>query len=133
MNVAIKNYQSVMDTIPTIILENVMLARNRKNLPGFDAPVITARGGKRGVTYRSENAHVQYWTGPDIPIEINDQRLSIAYHAWTKVAGDGTPRLKDFLTSATAPVIEDPMLFLGGQRRLSGGVARRGPPAKGRP
>jgi hypothetical protein len=89
-----------------------MLARNRKNLPGFDAPVITARGGKRGVTYRSENAHVQYWTGPDIPIEINDQRLSIAYHAWVKVAGEATPRLKDFLTSATAPVVEDSMLFL---------------------
>lgn len=89
-----------------------MLARNRKNLPGFDAPVITARGGKRGVTYRSESAHVQYWTGPDIPIEISDQRLSIAYQAWAKVAGDTTPRLKDFLSFAATTVIDDSILFL---------------------
>jgi hypothetical protein len=89
-----------------------MLAQTRKTLPGFDAPIIMARGGKRGLSHRSENAHLQYWTGPDIPIEINDQRLSVAYRVWVSLAGEITPRLREFMTSPAAATIDDSTLFL---------------------
>jgi hypothetical protein len=89
-----------------------MLAQTRKILPGLDAPIIMARGGKRGLSHRSENAHVQYWTGPDIPIEINDQRLSTAYQVWMNLAHDTTPRLRAFMTSQAATSMDDSTLFL---------------------
>jgi hypothetical protein len=50
--------------------------------PGFAPPVVTARGGEGGMTSRSDNAHVQYWTGSDIPVEISAGRLLLAYRAW---------------------------------------------------
>jgi hypothetical protein len=89
-----------------------MLAQTRKMLPGFDAPIIMARGGKRGLSHRSDNAHLQYWTGPDIPIEINDQRLSAAYQAWMSIAGETAPRLRDFMKFQSAAAIDDSTLFL---------------------
>jgi len=66
---------------------------------GFAPPVVTARGGEGGMTSRSDNAHVQYWTGPDIPVEISAGRLLLAYRGWVAASRNGVPRLSDLLAS----------------------------------
>lgn len=79
---------------------------------GFAPPVVTARGGEGGMTHRSDNAHVQYWTGSDIPVEINAERLSIAYRAWVAASRNGVPRLSDILASEARAAVNDALLHL---------------------
>lgn len=82
-------------------------------LPGsLHRPVVTARGGERGVSYRSGNAQVQYWTGIDIPVEFYAERLLSAYRAWTRVSGHGLPRLSEMTNSEADAAASDIMLFL---------------------
>jgi hypothetical protein len=80
--------------------------------PGFAAPVVTARGGKGGMSRRSEDAHVQYWTGSDIPVEINSERLLIAYAIWAREAKNGVPRLSAMIASGASAATNDAMLYL---------------------
>jgi hypothetical protein len=91
-----------------------MLSRSNVNgAPGIlHRPVVTARGGERGVTYRSGNAQVQYWIGADIPIEFNAERLMSAYHAWSAAAAAGLPRLSEIIDSDARVAANDHLLFL---------------------
>ena len=75
-------------------------------------PVITARGGESGVTYRSAGAHVQYWMGDDIAVEIGAARLLSAHSAWCTLADGGTPRLCDLLESQAREADADLLLYL---------------------
>jgi len=79
---------------------------------GFAPPVVTARGGEGGMTSRSDNAHVQYWTGPDIPVEISAERLLRAYRGWFGISRDGVPRLSDILASEARAAVGDTLLHL---------------------
>jgi hypothetical protein len=81
-------------------------------LRAFASPIITARGGEGGVAHRSDEAHVQYWTGSDIPVEINAERLLIAYEAWVASARNGVPRLGDLLASEASAAVGDALLHL---------------------
>jgi PAS domain-containing protein len=81
-------------------------------LRGFAPPVVTARGGVHGLIQRSDGAHVQYWVGSDIPIEINAERLLSAYRAWTAASKDGIPRLRDIVCSEASAAVNDTLLFL---------------------
>jgi hypothetical protein len=90
-----------------------MPAPRKNSAPrGFLPPVVTARGGEHGMTYRSHKAHVQYWTGFDIPVEINSERLLSAYEAWDAASKDGVPRLRDIMTSAANAAVNDALLYL---------------------
>jgi len=80
--------------------------------PGFRPPVVTARGGESGVTYRSTQAHVQYWMGDDIAVEIGAERLVAAHSAWRALARGGLPRLCDVLESDARAADPDMLLYL---------------------
>lgn len=80
--------------------------------PGFRVPVITARGGESGVTYRSAHAHVQYWTGDDIAVEIDAERLLAVHSSWRTLAKEGLPRLCDLLESEAREADADLLLYL---------------------
>ena len=81
--------------------------------PGFQPPVVTARGGEGGLPHRSTAAHVQYWIGDDIAVEIDAGRMLAAYSAWNALAkGTGLPRLRDFLESEARAVDDDLLLYL---------------------
>lgn len=75
-------------------------------------PVVTARGGERGITYRSGNAQVQYWTGADISIEFNSERLTSAHRAWAAVSAADIPRLSEILDSDARAAANDHLLYL---------------------
>jgi len=78
----------------------------------FQPAVVTARGGKSGVTYRSTQAHVQYWMGADIAVEISAERLLAAYSAWSALAAGGLPSLNDLLQSEARQADADLLLYL---------------------
>jgi len=80
--------------------------------PGFQPPVVTARGGESGVTYRSTRAHVQYWMGDDIAVEIGAERLLAAHSVWRSLAKRGLPRLCDLLESDAREADADMLLYL---------------------
>jgi hypothetical protein len=80
--------------------------------PASQPAVVTARGGKSGVTYRSAQAHVQYWMGDDIAVEIDAERLLAAYSAWSALATDGLPSLRDLLQSEARQADSDLLLYL---------------------
>jgi len=80
--------------------------------PGLQPPVVTARGGQSGVTYRSTRAHVQYWMGSDIAVEIGAERLLAVYSAWNARAKSGLPGLRDLLQSEARQADADLLLFL---------------------
>ncbi len=80
--------------------------------PGFRPPIVTARGGESGVTYRSTRAHLQYWTGDDIAVEIGAERLLAAHSVWRKLAKRGLPRLCDLLESDAREADADILLYL---------------------
>lgn len=89
-----------------------MLASHKNTTPGtLHRPIVTARGGERGIAYRSENAHVQYWTGQDIPVEFNAERLMSAYQIWTDASAQDVPTLGEMSTADNA-AINDHMLYL---------------------
>jgi hypothetical protein len=75
-------------------------------------PLVTARGGKGGVVYRSDSAHIQCWTGLDIPVEINAQGLLTAYDSWSAVQTRGLPRLSDLIATDAAKADNDMLLLL---------------------
>ncbi len=79
---------------------------------GFQPPVVTARGGESGVTYRSTRAHVQYWIGDDIAVEIGAERLLAAHSVWRTLAKRGLPRLCDLLESDARAADADLLLYL---------------------
>ena len=86
---------------------------NKNNAPRtLHRPIVTARGGERGITYRSEKAHVQYWTGLDIPVEFNAERLISAYRAWMAATTNGVPRLSDIMNSDASAAVNDHLLFM---------------------
>lgn len=90
-----------------------MLSSDRTNTPGtLRRPVVTARGGERGITHRSEKAHVQYWTGLDIPVEFNAERLMGAYRSWMAASAKGIPRLSAMMNSEASAAASDHLLFL---------------------
>jgi hypothetical protein len=80
--------------------------------PGFRPPVVTARGGESGLTYRSTQAHVQYWMADDIAVEIGAERLLAAHSAWRTLAKGGLPRLCDVLESDAHEADPDMLLYL---------------------
>jgi len=80
--------------------------------PGFRRPIVTARGGESGVTYRSTQAHVQYWMGDDIAVEIGAGCLLAAHSAWGTLAKSGLPRLCDVLASDARQADPDMLLYL---------------------
>jgi len=80
--------------------------------PGLQPPVVTARGGESGVTYRSTRAHVQYWMGDDIAVEIGAERLLAAHSVWRSLAKRGLPRLCDLLESDAREADADILLYL---------------------
>lgn len=84
------------------------LAHERPHLP---EPIIVARGGGGGLLHRNENAHLQYWTGQDIHVEIHSQRLHDTYQDWIEKAAKGTPRLTDIMTSNMKDANHDAMLL----------------------
>lgn len=90
-----------------------MLAPAMNGAPrGLLPAVVTARGGERGVTYRSGSAHVQHWTGLDIPVEVHAERLRSAYRAWVAASKDGIPRLSEMMNSEANVAVNDTLLFL---------------------
>ena len=80
--------------------------------PGLQAPVVTARGGESGVTYRSTRAHLQYWMGDDIAVEIGAERLLAAHSGWRSLAKRGLPRLCDLLESDAREADANMLLYL---------------------
>jgi PAS domain-containing protein len=86
--------------------------RSAARPPGLRPPVVVARGGKSGVTYRSTQAHLQYWIGSDIAVEISAERLLAAYSAWTTLAASGLPSLHDLLQSEARQADADLLLYL---------------------
>ena len=71
---------------------------------------VTARGGESGVAYRSTHAHVQYWTGDDICVEIDAGRLLAVHSAWRSLAEGGLPRLCDLVVSEARQADADLLL-----------------------
>jgi hypothetical protein len=94
-------------------LERVMAAPRTNGAPlALVPPLVTARGGKGGVVYRSDSAHIQCWTGLDIPVEINAQGLLTAYDSWSAVQTRGLPRLSDLIATDAAKADNDMLLLL---------------------
>ena len=86
--------------------------KRQRFAPRVRRPVVTARGGESGVTYRSANAHVQYWMGDDIAVEVDAERLLAAHAAWRTLANGGLPRLCDLLESEARRADADLLLYL---------------------
>jgi hypothetical protein len=72
--------------------------------------LVTARGGERGIMHRSADAHVQYWSGDDIPVEVHSERLLRAYGVWGTARTDDLAHLRDLITGSDAD--GDMLLFL---------------------
>lgn len=87
-------------------------SRPAARAPGFQPPIVTSRGGKSGVAYRSTQAHVQYWMGGDIAVELDAERLLTAYSAWSALAARGLPSLRDLLQSEAGQADADSLLYL---------------------
>jgi PAS domain-containing protein len=83
---------------------------------GKAAPIAVAHGGQvgsqDGAKHRSTDAHVQYWTGIDIPREIQGSKLVEAYQIWHTASANGIPRLRDITNSNAPGAVNNTMLLL---------------------